>query len=189
MRRLLVPIVAAAVLALLAPAAASAAPAAPAAIPAKSFRVVRPMQVIGFDRAIAAENGFEIRTNSAGQEYSVPVGSDASATPNNTVYGDCGSSYVQITPVGNHKALIQTGFSVYTGAVDFDWIVHVIDNYGVSNKTWGGPLAFRSSWVGTNNFTSGGTGYASAEVTYGVAFLWDGTICFSLGPFSSTYIY
>jgi hypothetical protein len=106
-----------------------------------------------------------------------------------TSYGDCGSSYVQITPVGNRKALIQTGFSVYTGAVDFDWVVHVIDNYGVSNKTWGSPLAFRSSWVGTNNFTSSGTGYASAEVTYGVAFLWDGTICFSLGPFASTYIY
>jgi hypothetical protein len=186
--------VAAAVLALLAPATAQASAGLPAtqasaAIPAKSFKVVRPMQAIGFDRDVAAANGFEIRVNNQGHEYSVPVGSDASATPSNTVTGNCGSSYVQITPVGNRKALIQTGFTVYTGAVDFDWVVHVIDNYGVSNKTWGSPLAFRSSWVGTNNFTSSGTGYASAEVTYGVAFLWDGTICFALGPFASTYIY
>ena len=188
MRKLLIPIVATAVLALLAPTAAQAS-AVPASIPTKSFRVVKPMQVVGFDREVAAANGYEIRVNNEGQEYSVPVGSDASVTPSNTVTGNCGSSYVQITPVGNRKALIQTGFTVYTGAVDFDWVVHVIDNYGVSNKTWGGALAFRSSWVGTNNFTSSGTGYASAEVTWGVAFLWDGTICFSLGPFASTYIY
>src|SRR5437588_537313 len=74
-------------------------------------------------------------------------------------------------------------------AWDFDWTVHVIDNYGVSDKHWGGTLAFDNSWEGHNYFHSSGTGEVHVHVTSGLVFLSDGSVCYSYGPSDDTYIY
>jgi hypothetical protein len=72
------------------------------------------MQVVGFDRKVAAAHGYEIRADGSGKEYSVKAGAPADAQPLNTLPGVCGTSMVQVTPIGNRQALIQTGFDVHT---------------------------------------------------------------------------
>ena len=152
---------------------ASPAQAGPPATP-RSVTIVMPMRLGGFDPAVAKAHGFSTKS---------PI------KPDNTVYGECGSSYVKITPTGNAHGLIQTGFTVDENAVSYSWTVHVLDDYGVSNKHWGGTLALRTSWVGTNNFHSTGPDWAYVEVTYGVAVMWDGDICYSEGPWDNEYLY
>jgi hypothetical protein len=93
-----------------------------------------------------------------------------------------------ITPVGNHSGLIQTGFDVNAIAFDFGWTVHVIDDFGVSDKNWGRPI-WTSHWVGTNNFRASGQTWAFVEVTYGVAFLINGSICYSYGPWDQRFLF
>lgn len=153
--------------------AASPAHASTPASP-RAVMIVMPMRVIGFDPAVAKAHGFSTKS---------PI------RPDNTVYGDCGSSYVKITPTGNAHGLIQTGFTVDEDAVSYSWTVHVIDDYGVSNKHWSGTLLFRTSWVGTNDFHSTGPDWAFVEVTYGVAVMWNGDVCYSEGPWDQEYLF
>lgn len=153
---------------------AVAAPVAAAPAQHHSVTMVSRMRLIGVDAAVAKAHGFSTQR---------------AVQPDNTVYGDCGSSYVTVTPVGNLHALIQTGFTVNENAVEYSWTVHVVDDYGVSDKHWSGGLAFRTSWIGTNNFHSSGTGWVFVSVTSGIAIMWNGDICFSEGPWAQAYIY
>ena len=174
---------------LVAPVAAGAAPAGDDAL-GKTVHLVAPMKAVGFDAKVAAANGYEIRMASDGVPYSVKIGSTEGPTAQNRLPGECGWSHVYFTPIGNRKAVINTGFDVTPApAVDFSWTVTVIDMWGVSNKGWGGPLWFRRSWVGTHTFTSSGSGYATAQVTVGIAILSNGWICYSHGPWAGANIF
>src|SRR5690606_13650334 len=127
-----------------------------------------PFAVADFDPAVAEANGYEVHEASDGTLYPVEAGSSVPLVPDNEVPGNCGTSHVYVTPIGGRQAVIQTGWVSTLGpAVDYSWAVTVADDYGVSVKTWGGSLWFRTSWVGTNLFTSSGTGWVFAEVTGG----------------------
>jgi hypothetical protein len=167
------------------PTAAQAAPSGEAGITTTTLG----MTIVGFDPAVAKANGYEVRTGSDGKQYPVMKGGGVSTNVTGTVYGNCGSSYVTLTALGNRKVLIETGFNVIAPAYDYSWTVHVIDNYGASNKYWGSALnPPRPSWLGTNLFTSSGTGYMWAGVTSGVALLTNGWVCYSGNPSISTTI-
>jgi hypothetical protein len=149
-----------------------------------------PLKAVGFDSKVAAANGYEIRMDSDGTPYSVKIGSTEGPSAENRLPGDCGRPHVYFTPIGNRKAVIDTGFDVTRGpAIDYSWVVTVTDSWGVSRKTWGGPLWFAYHWVGTHTFTSTGTGYAYADVTTGIAILANGSICYSHGPWARANIF
>jgi hypothetical protein len=144
-----------------------------------------PMRVIGYDRDVAAKNGYEIRIDASGAEYSAKVGSPEQ--PADERVGDCGWSWVYFTAVDTrtHFTSIYTGWRLLEGlpgAWDFNWNVHVTDLYGVSDKHWGNPIPSYHNWAAANAFQSGGPGPANATVTVGLVFLTNGTICFAYGP-------
>ena len=57
-------------------------------------RVTVPMTITGFNAAVAKAHGYVIRTDAQGREYSVKAGTPDAVSPDNTVYGNCGSSYI-----------------------------------------------------------------------------------------------
>jgi len=75
------------------PANASSVHARAAASPSspRTVRITVPMRIIGFDAAVAKAHGYVIHTDSHGRAYSVKAGTASAATPNNRVYGNCGS--------------------------------------------------------------------------------------------------
>jgi hypothetical protein len=163
----------------------TASSAAPHAV-----RVTVPMKIVGFDAAVARAHGYVIRTDSHGRTYSVKVGAAATATPDNTVYGNCGSSYLYEYAVGNHAVDIQTGFSVNTPAVAFWWRYWMHDLGGTSSHTFGGGLDFRYSWADDSRWGALTRGPASAWVDSGSdAILDNGDVCSTAGPRDSTVIY
>lgn len=163
-----------------------------------TVRFERPMTRVGVDPSVARQHGYVIRTDANGMQYPVKAGSAAANVetpnhPNNTVPGNCGTSFVEFTAVDTtkHYSSIYTGFTVapgWAGAVSYDWYVYVTDNYGASTKHWSGFLASAHFWSGTNGFTSGGAGWAFAELDYGMTVLWDGTICFAGEPWAQAYL-
>lgn len=172
--------------ALMLPVGATAASAASA--PSAAATPESPLKRIGVNREIAEAHGYEVRTGSNGVQYPVKKGS---TTPADTRTGNCGKSWVRFTAVdrSRHYSSIVTGWQLNdgeAGAIDFSWTVHVIDNYGVSDKHWGHPLASEHFWHDVNRFTSRGPGPARAQVTSGTVIEWDGSICFSLGPVDHT---
>lgn len=110
-------------------------------------------------------------------------------TPLNTVVGNCGSATVTFKAIGNKHASIATGFHVDSPATDYHWEVNILDDFGVSSKTWGGVLGFRSDWAGGADFLGGG-GKATAQVNVGSSYadtLARG-FCFAGPAYSSTWI-
>jgi hypothetical protein len=173
-----------ATIAILIPAASRAEPSGPATTESVVVQVM-PLKRVGVDKAIADAHGYEVRTTSSGMQYAVKKGSPV--TPENTLPGECGKSWVYFTAIDTrrHYSSIYTGWELNpneSGAWDFAWTVHVVDNYGVSDKHWGNPLASEHFWAGTNAFTSSGPGWAYAQVSAGFVWLWDGSICYSYGP-------
>ncbi|MFI0937694.1 hypothetical protein [Streptomyces sp. NPDC021020] len=174
--------------------AALAIPTMPAhAADSTTTTVTRGMQIVGYDRSVATAHGYTIKTDSEGHEYSVKNGS---VQPNTSVTdpGDCGSSTATITHIGNHQATVSTGF-VLSGidgfAVDYNWNLSVLDNWGQTPHHWGGGLATRRSWSSQPfNFKSAGAGPAWAIVESGssYAILIDGGVCYSAGPAAEDYI-
>ncbi|GAA1387736.1 hypothetical protein [Catellatospora chokoriensis] len=154
-------------------------------------RMEAPMVRIGVDHKIAEANGYVVRVDSNGVEYSVKKGA---ITPFNEVWGECGSSFVYLTAVDTkkHYTSIYTGFTLAAGragAVWVDWNVSMIDNYGASVKTWDQPEASVHDWRKTKPFTSSGPGWAYAKVlNTSIVTLWDGTICWSYGPQAEAYL-
>lgn len=142
------------------------------------------MTLVGYDRELAASNGYEIRTTSTGQEYSVPVGAppdygapSSDASTQSIVYGDCGSSFVYLT--GDRlKPRMSTGFTVRGNVAWRKWGVTV----SAPRVNWdfnldGGPSG--ASWSDSRT-PSGVAGYTTARVNPGsYVALWDGGICTS----------
>jgi hypothetical protein len=158
--------------------------------PASTFTVM-PMKRIGVNHEIAKANGYEVRVDSEGIEYAVKEGE---ITTFNEVAGECGSSWVFFNAVdtARHSATVYTGHRVredWPGAVYTSWDVTVLDDYGVSVKTWRDPSTPTHFWAKGHRFTSSGPGWAYAEVRLGsIATLADGTICYSHGPETWAYL-
>jgi hypothetical protein len=157
---------------------------------ADGTRVTVPMTITGFDAAVAKAHGYAIRTDAQGREFSVKAGAPAVATPDNTVYGNCGSSYMYEYGIGNHQVEIETGFNVSTPAVVVWWEYSMRDRGGTSSHTRGGGLDFQRRWADNERWGALTPGPASAWVNSGSdAILDNGDVCTSAGPSDTTTIY
>lgn len=180
---------------------ASAAPdrAVTAATPAGvadagSSRQLTSLTVAGFDRKVAAANGYDVRTRPDGREYAIKRGATTGgvALPANEVEGNCGSSWVEFDATGNLRAQLGTGFDVYLPAVTYQWRVTITDQVGVGNVNWASRLnPHRKSWAAVTTTRSGARGSAFAVVAtpYSLAVLENGALCRSGGPTSYTNYY
>ena len=185
---------------LAAPAAASS-PAEPATgkAPAVGGRINTPMYVVGFDRRVATENGYEIRRHATGAEYSAKVGTvagestAAGALPANEIAGNCGTSWVEFDAIGGLKAQLGTGWDVPLPAKSHQWRVSVTDQIGSGRavNVAQGLTPHRKSWNRVTTTQSGarGSAYALVETPYSLAVLENGAVCRSGGPTSYTNYY
>jgi hypothetical protein len=85
-----------------------------------------------------------------------------------------------------------TGFHLNTWAIDYQWHVYVDDmdlNYE-RVFSWGGPLDFETRWYGlaSETYVPSGDYLAVVSDTSSLAILWDGAVCYSGGPESSTQV-
>lgn len=157
-----------------------------------------PMSSTGFDKNVATANGFEIRTNADGQEYSAPVSPAAvlaveraakstGSTIQNTVNGNCGTSTLLMSRVGGTTSVrIGTSYRVKLPSASHKWSVNVINKLGVSSVNFDG-VAGGTTWSAVresvNVRTNQGT---TAQVTPGsFAVLISGEICYSGSPTAS----
>jgi hypothetical protein len=153
-------------------------------------RVTAPMTIVGFNAAVAKAHGYVIRTDAQGRQYSVKAGAPNVVSPDNTVYGNCGSSYLYEYAIGLDQVEIETGFTVNTPAVAYWWEYSMHDGGGTSSHTRAGGLAARSSWGDNERWGALTRGPASAWVDSGSdAILVNGDVCTSGGPSDSTTIY
>lgn len=114
----------------------------------------------------------------------------------NTVYGNCGTSYSYLHEYGGADYYYNTGFNVNGSAYSYDWNGYVRGEWSggadVLEFDFGGGLAFRSSWSSGYRYDSqsapSGTWYYG-RVTYGVAWLTDGRVCTSGYPNDGKYLY
>ncbi len=165
------------------------------------------LRAVGFDRAVAEANGYEIITRPDGYQDSVPeaqadaaraglvkpsgalvaTGSgEVSTNASNYKYGNCGWSMVSMSALGNSRVTMDTGAHVrsdWSGIWDVNWRVVITDNGGTS--TQGGYSAAR----GSHNFDPPARtltltrGPAAAGVpAYSYVLLLDGTLCVSFAP-------
>jgi len=149
-----------------------------------------PMHVEKFDAKIAASHGYLISKNSQGQTTAIAQSATKrGAQPNNVVGGNCGESYLWITPDSTPLVgQVGTGFSVDAPTIDWGWTADFHDPYGTSAKHWSGTdssgevnLAFA--------YEEGGHGQVQGQVTpESYATLADGSICVSGEPSDSQYL-
>jgi hypothetical protein len=147
------------------------------------------MHVVGFDAAIAIANGYEVRTAPDGRQFPVTAGADLADTPLNVVGGNCGFSYVYEYGIGNRAVELYTGYSVIAPVYQWHWTVRLDDRGGSSYRHFDGGFNW-GIWQ-TDRVVGGLTrGGARATVIRGlsVAFLVNGWVCYSGGPYSDTYI-
>jgi hypothetical protein len=91
------------------------------------------MHVAGFDALVAEEHGFKI-VNRDGVQMSIPL-RGSGATPDNTVGGSCGTSYIYLT-ASILEYQYYTGFTVVLPAVEYGWQVSMVGpNLYDNNRT------------------------------------------------------
>lgn len=112
--------------------------------------------------------------------------------PNDTVYGNCGSSYVTLTEKPNdYPVAMQTGFTVVEPAIGYDWSASVAGPDYAHQYEAGGFLDFDSKWDGGYQSSANepeGWYFAAVDPEASDAVLWDGTVCFSGGPTDEEYL-
>jgi hypothetical protein len=147
-------------------------------------------EITGYDRTVAANNGYEIRVGADGNEYSVVKGAPRDALPADFARGNCGVSFVYEVGTGNRCVNLRTGFTdLARPAVSYSWLVHLHDRGGSSTQRWSGGLFFRTSWQGIRNICGLTAGPAWSQVdSVSNAVLVTGAICHSLAPTSSATI-
>jgi hypothetical protein len=160
-----------------------------AAAPVRTTLTQTEMHVVGYNAAIAAANGYEIRTAPGGRQYSVKTGTPTDAAPQDEVGGDCGTSWLYETAQGGLTVYVETGFSVIAPTVDLYWNVTLNDQGGSSTLHYP-SRATNGYWV-YNRYVGGLTaGKASSVVDPGSwAQLNNGDICYSGSPSAGTTIY
>lgn len=153
------------------------------------------MNIVGFDADTAAANGYKIITLDDGGQQSVPIDpNDKTKEPSkvvypnstevvqDTVYGDCGYSYIEADQTGPHTIWINSGFGLNGPAVAYQWTIELTDENGTSYQGDAGGLPGQARW---NRFWDGLNqyGWSSQDVlTSSWAQKADGSICTSGGP-------
>jgi hypothetical protein len=121
----------------------------------------------------------------------VKAGAAAGPTPDNDLGGNCGSSWIYETAIGGLRVSINTGFTSTLGpAVDYWWHYYMRDGGGLSDHTFSGTLAFRTSWSDVSTWPHLTAGDASSWVDpASMDITADGFVCYSAGPESEAIIY
>lgn len=148
-----------------------------------STSTATPMRIVGFDREVAVAHGYKIVSRN-GREVAVRINAPQAAVQSyDTVYGDCGSSYLYMSG-GNNTYYMRTGFNLDTRAVDFYWHVDFDGPYGYDRDWYSGyPLGLKYGWSsGTRSTYVDDTGWYAGEVQSGFAILWNGGVCYALHP-------
>jgi hypothetical protein len=180
---------------ILLPLMANVASAAPSAkpVPVTVAKTRVGMHIVGFNKAVAAAHGYEIKTAADGRQYSVKKGAVTAAgdvSTENIVYGNCGSSWLYYNAIGNSSNKIETGFQLNQAATSYWWLVVMIDGGGQSSRNWAGGLLLRTRWGVTSTATGMTHGFSDAYVSTGSsAILWNGGVCTSGGPSDFTWTY
>jgi hypothetical protein len=174
-----------------APPTAATQPAAVAqatAVPPKGAVLVG-MKVTGFNAEVARANGYIVKTDAQGQQYSVKPGvAEERAIP--VIWGNCGMSWIYYNAIGNSSASINTGFSLYWPAVSYWWFVRINDAGGQNNHIWAGGLNRLYGWSAYKNVPGLSHGLSVATVsTASSAILADGRVCTSGGPSDLDNVY
>ena len=161
--------------------------------------IASPMTIVSYNRAVAAAHGYEIRTDSSGNEYSVYVGASPNLDPSaprafasaaaarpSDAGANCGTSFVHLTGT-RAKPRMSTGFTVRDAVVFRKWGVTVVSpgvsyNYNMD----GGPSG--AAWSDFRN-----PGFAAGVTTARVndnsfVLLVDGGSCYSVNP-STSHLY
>lgn len=162
------------------------------------------MTLVGFDmetvkkagnRVVLDENGDQVLRDGKGAELG-QVSKRGAIGPTNTVYGNCGSSYMYIYEASGGWFEFKTGFYTNTSAHDFAWEANIRgqNESQTDNLDWSdyGPQFASRSWtsgyIQSYQDTRSGTWY-TARVTHGVAFLVNGGMCTSGYPNDGMYLY
>lgn len=131
------------------------------------------------------------------QQYAATVAAPKDrVSPDDTVFGDCGNSSVEIVYKSNGEPVrMKTGFSVIHEAIYYAWHVEEAGSSGTGyayNYHASGSLDFDSNWDGSHNSGDNyptGTYAASVDGPGSWAQLDNGDICFSGGPHDSRQLY
>lgn len=161
-----------------------------------------------FDPKVAAQHGYELRTNTKGQLVTAKVGAPietgtvlpaglpgagetpaaGTVSPMNIVTADCGSSYAWLYNDQNAKYHFSTGFGVTTSAVAYTWRAQVYSGGYIRTWNYNGGLALRRTWEGTGQVYTTNPGKLHTADASGSATLANGVICVSGGPSDQQYI-
>lgn len=164
------------------------------------------MHLVGFDAKVAAAHGFRIVTYPDGSQQSIPAnprdGSkkassvlrDAGVRPSfaeDTVYGDCGYSYIEADQERPHTIWMRSGFVLKIGSYieKYYWIVELDDQNGTSYQgSNGGPL-HTNAWSHTwDPLTQYGWSTESVVPDNSFVLLTDGSICTAGSPTIKLYV-
>lgn len=154
---------------------------------------VAPMDVVGFDPAVAEANGFRIITAADGSQSSEPVTSEArelvaaydtsSATTFGyaEVQGNCGYSWIDITRGLSSITRIKTGYTVRLPTKSRLWSVTLFGVAGIPNYSMNSPIGGPATWSTSANVSYGSGGFGNVPPGSQVT-LTDGSICVSGNP-------
>ncbi|SDJ83046.1 hypothetical protein SAMN04488074_103321 [Lentzea albidocapillata subsp. violacea] len=150
------------------------------------------MRIGGFDPEVAKANGYEIRTDEQGRQYSVKLGEVGTQSQNGgRLYGDCGNSWVRVNGIGRRVARLETSWDVILPVVAFEWHITVIDTAGVSSQDWGPrPGPGSTHWQDSRDLPGMAVGTVDAQVTPTASKVQmnNGAWCYSGGPRDSGWI-
>lgn len=118
-------------------------------------------------------NGDQVLRDGKGAELG-RVSKRGAIGPTNTVYGNCGSSYMYIYEASGGWFEFKTGFYTNTSAHDFAWEANIRGQ--------------NESQTDNLDWSDYGPQFA-ARVTHGVAFLVNGGMCTSGYPNDGMYLY
>jgi hypothetical protein len=139
---------------------------------------------------IQLANGDIVPVPQADEKKVMSRAAQESGTTAGTVTGDCGSSFITVSDKPNHYPVaMQTGFDVYTGAIGYYWNASVGGPGYSHTYQSGGGLDFDSSWRGGYDSSQNlPAGNYTADVNFGIAYLWDDDVCISLQPSDQKFL-
>jgi hypothetical protein len=174
------------------------------------------MVLTGFDPEVARANGFEIVTLPDGATASVPQDlvqaaasgeyrpTDGVLPPHGGIEshgygsgsGECGTSWVDISPIGNHKAALSSGMDLVSAAgsvVGVTWHINIHDTGGTSQQGYGtsNGVNYGASWVAYTRILGLSPGFVDATIVWYTSWVATsrGWLCYSVGPTATDIIY
>ena len=111
-------------------------------------------------------------------------------------YGDCGTSWVDISPIGNHKATLTSGMDLVSAAGSVSgvtWHINIHDTGGRSQQSYGtsNGANYGSSWVTYGRVLGLSPGFVDATIVWYSSWVVTsrGWLCYSVGPTAVDRIY